>query len=303
MKKTKLASFAVLMVSLALFLAVVIAGPNQAAGYQSFKNVLRANNSTRGYDNATIYATVEVSDNDQRILLLEADLSADNLNELVSGTVKLSNLTQSTEIDIYSAGEKLYIVDENNNGYYLDNPKDHEPKQYREHNDQNWSIAGEKFLDYFVGDLRQQFEEAVNEDGSKVITVELNENEMPELVKLIASINSQNNKWHSDDDDTVNWASDLPFLGIIQSTCKSLPEIMIDKEVRLLKFDLKVDKNNTVNGMGFEINLTGVDGNGQFHDLVLKIQADCSMINMTEVNPIDLEKYHWEEVKTPDIDQ
>lgn len=305
MKKTKFTLLVVLVLSLSLFTVAVMAGSNPLAGYESFKEVLKAQDETKDFSNGTVNTTVVVSDNGKSILSIDADLQADQVNELANGTLSLTTQEQNKELDFYGVDNKFYIVDESENGYYV---SEHEkPEERYNHDlkeDQEWSVAQEELMDYLMGDLKEQFVETINEDGSRVITIELKEDEIPEIVNLMAAIEpGEHNNMSEYEGEYETHIENYPFLKDFDSIHENLPQLVNDKEIKLIYLSLNVDADYQLEGIEFKVNAIGTDENGESHDVLVTVSTTIQEKNTTVVDIIDVEAYDWEEIEVKDMDK
>ncbi|WP_105617086.1 hypothetical protein [Vallitalea okinawensis] len=299
MKKTKFTLLVVLVLSLSLFTVAVMAGSNPLAGYESFKEVLKAQNESKELSNGTMKTTVVISDNGENILSIDADFQADQVNELASGSVSLSTQDQNKDLDFYGVDNTFYIIDESENGYYMSqHEKSEEAYEYEMAKEKEWSVAQEELMDYLVGDLKEQFVETINEDGSRVITVELKEDEIPQIVNLLAAIEpSEHDNMGEYEDEYDAQLENYPFLKDFDSIHESLPQLVNNKEINLIYLSLYVDADYQVNGVDFKINATGTDEDGESHDVFVTVNTIIQDKDTTVVDTIDAEAYDWEEIE------
>jgi len=296
MKNRKSILVITLVLAMTLLVATAYAATPANAGYEALKDVLK-NHQNEEFDNGTVTGTIEIIDNGETVLSLEGNVSGDEGDKEFSGELKLITENLEKELSINGLDEMIYIADLDTDDVYVaeDSHEGYEDEYEGKHNfdkDHDFSSDEEAIMDYFVGDLANEFELVNSNDGSFDVKLELTKNEMPTVLNLLASADSdERHNFKSEDKDEfcedLN-LEDYPLFAEIHNSKFELTELVDDVEVEYLMFTIHVDSNKEIKGLSFEASVSGVDENSENHTITVKGNMVLSNVGNAKISTMDL---------------
>jgi len=299
MKNKKVKLGILVMAAVTLFTATAFAATSNNEGYEALKQIMKSSQETKHFSNTSLDGTFQMSDNGKVIAEMTGDAKENLEGKEASGNVQIKLMGKEQDLSFYKSGETSYLVDQTNVKYYqlVNMTKDTDEKQKaikREDGvgEQHMGKTGEALMDYLMGDLKSQFELTQNADGSKSITVDLNQNEIPVTMNLLVGIAAENNSNRSnmDYEDGMDLAQKellvgkMPFLKEFSELGKALPKLKQDVKLTGIFFKLNVDENDQIKSFDVKISTTGKDVNGTYHEVSLLGSSSINDINNTSVD-------------------
>ncbi len=294
MKKNTLAIILVLVLGISLFTAATVAASSTDVGYETFKETMELvqhENIGAGKLNFTI------TDNGQVVLNGQVDAVGNEADETFSGQVTLTSEDAEALLSFYGVDETVYVIDEANDGYFKiadDGMYDDEDYDYDHYdNDHKMTQVEEELLDYFVGDLKDNFVVVENTDGSKDLSFSMKDSEVPTVLNLLAKAGSAA-EHRNGDFDKDEYEEDMPFMKDFDH--EELTDLTEDVQIDEVSFNLSVDPNYNVTSIDFKAVVSGKDVDGQYHQIAIAFSGDLDYSN-TEVEAIDIDAYDWETIE------
>ncbi len=296
MKNKKVRVGIVALAAVTVFTATAFASAStyNNGGYEAFKEIIKSSHQTKHLSSNSFNGTFQISDNGKVIAEMTGDIKENHESKEANGNVEIKLMGKEQDLAFFKNGETSYLVDETNDKYYqfinLDQESFHKNKKInREDNVEKHPIGKteEAFLDYLMGDLKSQFELTQNADGTKSITVDLNENEIPVPMNLLFGMAAEN-KGHcrnSDSEDGMNstqkelMMEKMPFIKEFSELEKDMPELKQDVKLTGLFLKLNVDENNQIKSFNVKAYATGKDANGTAHEV--------SILGSLSINDMD----------------
>jgi hypothetical protein len=220
------------------------------------------------------------------------------------------------DLSFFKSGETSYLVDNTNDKYYqLINMTQGTGEKHKAINreegvgEQHMGKTGEALMDYLMGDLKSQFELTQNADGSKSITVDLNENEIPVPMNLLVGIaaESNSNRSNIEYEDGMDLAQKdllmgkMPFLKEFYELGKDMPKLQQDVKLTGISLKLNVDENDQIKSFDVKISTTGKDANGTYHEVSLSGTSSINDINNTSVDTFSPDGKNIETIDAEDF--
>lgn len=300
-KKSKVLMIGAAVAAVTVFTATALATTPKTTGYDAFKEVLKANHmSGHTIESATFGGNFTVAVDGETVLTAngvtkvggmgkERDMSSD-FNLTLMGVERSGSLYSSDE-------DKLYIVDRSHDLHYqIINLDDEEyGAEYREwrgreeFRDRPMNKAEEAFLDYMVGDLKDNFSAMEHADGSKTITVEVSKEEIPLPLRLLMDVASAEDKrervYTKETPEEWERMKQLPFFQGLEEVDleEQLPELTEDVAIERVKLQLTVDANNELQGVEGVLEVSGKDEAGLSH--LVEIEGEGSFSNFNATTP------------------
>ncbi len=303
MKNKKVKLGILVMAAVTLFTATAFAATSTSTysngGYEAFKEIMKSSQETKHLSSTSFDGTFQMSDNGKVIAEMTGDVKENLEGKEASGNIKIKLMDKEQDLSFYKSGEASYLVDQTNAKYYqlINMTKDTDMK-HKEINkeegmeEQHMGKTGEALMDYLMGDLKAQFELTQNADGTKSITVDLNENEIPVPMNLLVGIAAENNSNCSniECEDGMDLAQKrlmmekMPFLKEFSELGKNMPKLKQDVKLTGILLKLNVDENNQIKSFDVKIDTTGKDENGTAHEVSFLGSSSINHINSTSVD-------------------
>ncbi len=299
MKSKKVKLGILVLVAVVLFTATAFAASSGNDGYEALKQIMKDAEEVAPYSNVTLDGTFRISDNGTTIAEIAGKGKAAFGHEQASGNVQIILMGKGQELSFYKNGETSYLVDETNTKYYqlvnLDQETGRRHEAYRREEyagSHKMGTAGEALLDYFVGDLKSQFEVSENTDGTRSITLDLRENEIPASFNLLAGAAAEQNHagYHPENDSGMEPAQKellmqkLPFLKEFSGLEEAMPKLKQNVKFSGIVLNFTVNENNRIQSFAAKISITGNDADGSYHEITLQGTGAVSDINNTAIN-------------------
>ncbi len=290
MKRNALTIALVLVLGLTLFTAATVAASSTNVGYEAFKTTMEGISHE---DATTGQVNVSVTDNGELVFNLTAEAVGSEHSDQFSALVNLSDGVMDKAFKLYGQEDAVYIVDLLDDGHYM-MPTSEEMKAH--HNghgdtddDRKMTSVEEELLDYFVGDLKDNFVVKEAADGSKVLSFNMEANEVPTGLNLmIKAATSAEHRTENKRDDQME---KMPFLEGFDADAS--PDLTEDVQLDQVAFVVHVDADNMVTDFTTTFAISGKDDQGDYHEVVVNVLAE---IGYEAVDPetIDAEAYDWE---------
>lgn len=284
MKNKKVRVGIVALAAVTVFTATAFASAStyNNGGYEAFKEIIKSSQETKHLSSNSFNGTFQISDNGKVIAEMTGDIKENLESKEANGNAQIKLMGKEQDLAFFKSGETSYLVDETNDKYYqlINMNQDTEEKHKainREEGmgEQHIGKTEEAFLDYLMGDLKSQFELTQNADGTKSITVDLNENEIPVPMNLLfgMAVENKDDCRNSDSENGMNSAKKelmmekLPFIKEFSELEKDMPELKQDVKLTGLFLKFNVDENNQIKSFDVKACTTGKDANGTAHEV------------------------------------
>lgn len=287
-KKNTLTLVMVLVLGLTLFTAATVAAGSTNVGYETFKATMETMNHKEA---TTGTVQVSITDNGDTVMAIEALGASSEDHENFSAQVDVSDGTVAKSFDIFGQDDTMYLIDTENNGYYQmahdEDMKDRQNK--RGDDDRNLSAVEEELLDYFVGDLKDNFSVDESADGSKTMNFKMEATEVPTGLNLM--IKAAASAEHRTDGQREKRMEGMPFMDGFD--LEGSPDLTKDVQLNLLEVTMNVNDEEQVNQMTIEMAYSGLDEDGEFHEVTINVDVALDYA-MADVSTIDTDAYDWE---------
>lgn len=291
------------LAAVVLFTATAFAMSPTNEGYEALKQIMKDSQAIENFDNATFDGLFQVSDNGKVIAEVTGKVKGNHEGNEASGNLQVNMMGNVQDLSFYKSSEAAYLVDENNVKYYQftnmneEMNRKHEYYSSKEHSGgHGMSNTAEALMDFFVGDLKSQFELSGNADGSKSVTLDLDQNEIPAPINLIVGLAVENKSgdYDSHSESRMNplkkaqLIDKLPFLEKFTGIENAIPELKEDVKLTGLLTKLNFDADNKLQSIDFKMNINGRDENGTIHEIIFSGSVAISYINSTAIDTFDL---------------
>ncbi|HPU41906.1 MAG TPA: hypothetical protein PKY26_05830 [Acetivibrio clariflavus] len=273
----------------------IASGPT---GYEALKAAIKNSNKI---ENATYQISGSLTDNNRELIKLSSEIKVQQ-EGLSSGKVFID--TDAFERNyIFSVEDNILILKHDASDVY--NKITHTEKEYENKRNlsknQNENVKTqaivENIVDILVGDLKNLVTVADIENDKKQISIDLDKNEIPPLLNLLMNL-SQN------EDSNIEMEADNMISEVFGISLKDidLPKLTDNIQPEKIKADFIVDKDNIINQINFELEVSGNDAQNNIHNRKLKLSFDISNINSTTADIIELDGKQVKEISAKELD-
>lgn len=308
MKNKRLMIAGTLVVATALFTVGVFASPNAQTGYEALKDILKSNQAEQEtVKNGTFAGKYSLSDNGKVMVSVSGTGAFDEASKQASGHIQIQANDLSREANFYGSDQKVYFEDLTNGLNYQMTPEKSSENEsdYRGHfgkegkqDMQGMSKTGEAFMDFLMGDLKNEVEMSANGDGSKTFTLDLNQNEIPLIIQTLASEaitdKSNHDDWKDQDsnkhDAALEQMKKMPFFNGLEDIHNQvdISKLLTSNIViNNMSLQVTVDADNQLKSMTGALAVSGLDSSGTAHDVVLTGNGEVSQLNTSTVKVFD----------------
>jgi hypothetical protein len=258
-----------------LLFGTAFASTSQLSGYDTYKKSIL---STKDLKNGTADVKVSVTDNGSDLLDVSSNvkinLNANAMSEttsIKSGSVtKTSNMyRQNGEMIQKSSDSDVFTVRQNTRKNNTEATKTENPEVT------NAVVA---LVDTLVGSMQNNVAVADNSDGTKKVTVNLNENDVTPLINALTSVavvGSTNRPVHNEKAGEINLKS-------------ILPQIASDVKIESVSVTGDINSDDTIKDQVAKVVISGKDAAGKSHEITINASLDLSNINNTTPDTVDL---------------
>jgi hypothetical protein len=287
-----------------LFTATAFAYTPNTEGYSAFKEVLKANQlSGDAFESATMNGNFAVTVDGKSVLAADGKAKVADAEDgpIVSGDFDFTLMGVARSGSLYGNGdESIYMVDRTHNlNYQVINADEKNAGKHREwphehdSHGRSMSNAEEVLLDFIIGDLKNNFSVANHADGSKTITADMEEKDIPLPIRLlmdVAESKDGNERKHAEE-APAQWEriKQLPFFQGLKDIDfeEQMPKLTKDFAIEHVKLQFKVDANNELKNVQGELEVSGKDEAGVAHTVEIEGAGEVSGVNATTPDVYD----------------
>ena len=286
-KKRNLTFIMVLVLGMTLLVAASAAAATGQEDYETFKDVLQNMDFEKEANSGKVKVTV--TDNGEEIFSLDASGLGNRDSENFSADALVKSLEDEKVLEIYGVDGKVYMVDVTEGGYYTFDEESERPNPYEERDMDHMGMTGveEELLDYFVGDLKDNFEVTDVSDGGKIMSFSMEESEVPTGLALMIKAAAAADHRMEDEEDGLE---EMPIFAGFE--CSDRAELVEDVQLKAFDVAMTLDALETVEAFDLQITVTGYDVDGQFHDMTVSVQAVLGY-EEAAFETIDVESHDW----------
>jgi len=307
MKKSKVLMIGAAVAAIAVFTTTAFATTSKTAGYDAFKEVLKANYmSGQTIESATVGGNYTITLDGETVLTADGAMkvrdAGDSHNMSSDFGFTLKGVERSGSL--YSSGDdSIYLVDRTHDLHYqVVNLEDDHAGRHHEwmgkegFQERTMNKAEEVLLDFLVGGLKDNFSVSEHAGGSKTITIDVKKNDIPLPLRLLIDVASAERK-HSKYERThspkasAEWErmKQLPFFqGLEEIDLEDqLPKLTKDVAIEQVKLQLTVDANNKIQVVQGMFEVRGKDEAGVAHRVHMEGKGEFSDINATTPDVYD----------------
>jgi hypothetical protein len=287
-----------------LFTATAFAYTPNTEGYNAFKEVLKANQlSGIAFESATMNGNFTVTVDGKSVLAADGKMKVADAEDghIVSSEFDFTLMGVERSGSLYSNGdESIYMVDRTHDLHYQvintneENASKHRVRSHKDDfHDRSMSKAEEVLLDFMVGDLKDNFSVTNHADGSKTITADIDEKDIPLPIRLLMDVAESNDRIERKHTEEVpaEWEriKQLPFFKGLKDINfeEQMPELTKDFAIEHVMLQFTVNVDHELQSVQGELEVSGKDEAGVAHTVEIEGAGDVSGINATTPDVYD----------------
>ncbi|WP_297420917.1 hypothetical protein [Clostridium sp.] len=255
-----------------------------SSGYDAYKSAIK---NTLSAKNLAESAVITVTDNGKVIANVNntAKLSLENKTTSNVSTVKVGGQTKT--IESYKQDGKEIKKSSDSDIYNVLTKEEDKEKAASEPEGKGINPAkikdGEMLLDALVGNL-QNYVSVVNQsDGTKDISAQLSDSQIPALENTVASLLVKRASGGEIEAGRKNDPEELKRIVL-----QSMPQLVDNIRIDTLNLKAEVNKDNYIVSQVAEVTISGKDAIGTVHEITMNLNMNLSDFNTTTPDKIDL---------------
>jgi hypothetical protein len=286
MKKKWLMLGGVVGISGALMVTTGLSAMAATSGYDAYKSALK---NTKTVSNVSVQAKALLQDNGSDVANANGSFKFSQENRLGSGNVTVNGNGAEQSIEFFKQADGTVVKPSGSDIYYVKPSKEKRSHPNGQGKQEVMPQQVETVIDALVGNLKDYVAVDTKADGSKQVSVQLTNAQIPAVINAIAPIAIKQATNEHNDANGQKDANDQKDIGIDgEALLANAPKLTQD--IKIEKVDIKADINasNYIEHQQAVLTVSGKDDNGVAHQVTLQLNADLSGYNSTTPDNIDL---------------
>ena len=253
-----------------LLLSTGFANAAQISGYDAYKSAVK---DTKNLKNETADIKVSVVDNGSNLANLSTKVKLDLKSNAMSNTMTVIEGTTSQTFNSYLQDGKSINKNSNSAEYLVKTNSSKDFNKLAKVQNPTVDKSMEVVVDTLVGNMKDGLTTTSNTDGTKNISINLNEKKVTPLVDALtqmAFIRANNSKAEPEGLKNV------------------LPQLQSEIKIQSVSSTGKISKDDIITNQTAKIVVVGKDAQGKQHEITFNIDLNLSNINSTSPDKIDL---------------
>ncbi|WML36882.1 hypothetical protein [Clostridium sp. OS1-26] len=275
MNKKLVAMVTSLVIGGTVLFGTAYANASQLSGYEAYKAAIK---DTKNLKNETANLKVSVSDNGSNIIDMNTDAKINLASNAMSQVTTVKSGNGSQTFSTYRQDGKNISKSSTSDVYNVRENKQKNINKKDKAENPEIAKSVETVVDTLVGNMKNNVSIADSNDGSKKVSINLNENDVTPLVNALASMAMVKN---SDEPIHNNKAGDANLRNI-------LPQLQSNIKIKSVEVTGDINKNDILDNQIAKVVLTGTDAQGKTHEITIDATLDLSNINSTTPDTVDL---------------
>ncbi|MDD7794498.1 hypothetical protein [Clostridium sp. 'White wine YQ'] len=269
MVKKKFTMLASLVLGGSLLLGTVVVNASQLSGYETYKKAVL---STKELKNETATVKVSVTDNDASLLNVTETFKQNEGSNAMSSVTTIASSGKTQTISNYLQNGQRVEKTSDSDVYSVSGSGDKKyQKEDKAENPQVVQAVG-VIVDTLVGNMKDGVSTTDNGDGTKAVTIKLNDSQITPLVNAVASIAMAKNNEKGDIKDLKN----------------VLPQLQSEVKVVSVDSSANINKNDIITSQSGKLIISGKDATGKLHTIAINVDLQLSNIDGTTPDTVDL---------------
>jgi hypothetical protein len=294
MKKKWITLGSAVGISCAIMVTTGMTAMADTSGYDVYKSALK---NTKTVTSVSVAAQAELKDNGNVLVSANGTAKASLDNKTGSGSVDVTSNGVQQTISFYNQENGTVIKSSASDVYYQNQDEKGKRGEGKKHNEQDMAPQVESVIDALVGNLKDYVSTNTQSDGSKVVSVELSNAQIPAALNAFAPIaikQATNEHEHQGKKNEGDQAK-LPFAKDFLKG--QVPQLTQDIKIEKVAVKATINASNYIEQQQADLTVSGKDANGAAHVVTLHVNADLSGYNSTTPDQVDLTGKNVQQIK------
>ncbi|CAG7614117.1 hypothetical protein ACFQI7_00455 [Paenibacillus allorhizosphaerae] len=272
-------------ISAVVMLATGFSAMAGTSGYDAYKSALK---NTKTAHNVSVKTQMALQDNGNAFANANGSFKVSPENRTASGTVTVISGGTDQSVSFFKQSSGTVLKSGASDIYYV--KPEHTDKKYAvKKMDREMPQQVETVIDALVGNLKDYVTVESNTDGSKDVSVELTNAQIPAVVSAIAPIaikHATSGHRHEFQNKNGTDKPEFPFDG--HALLSGVPQLSQDIKIEKVAVKANINASNYIQHQEADITVSGKDAGGAAHQVTLHLAADLSGFNGTTPDTVDL---------------
>ncbi|TDF95135.1 hypothetical protein [Paenibacillus piri] len=292
MKKKWLVVGGAVGISGIMMLSTGLSAMASTSGYDAYKSALK---NTKTVKSMTVEASAALQDNGNVLANAQGSFKVSPDQKAASGSVDVTSGGDKQQISFYKQSNETVVKSSASDVYYV-KPNGKERVKTNTNTDKEMPQQVETVIDALVGNLKDYVAVDAKADGSKQISIQLDNAQLPAVVNAIAPIAIKHAAKGEHGGKQKDGASETkPFNENFLKT--AAPQLTQDIKIEKVAVKANVNASNFIDHQEADVTVSGKDDNGAAHQVTLHLQADLSGYNSTTPDTVDLTGKNVQQMK------
>lgn len=256
------------------------------SGYDAYKSALK---NTKTIQNVAVQAAASLQDNGNVLANASGNFKLSLDSETASGTAKVTANGTDQMLSFYKQSNQTVLKSDASDVYFVNQEMEKRHKNEKKVNETEIPQQVETVIDALVGNLKDFVAVDTKADGSKDISVQLTNAQIPTVVNALAPIALKEATNDEHDGEKAAKGTDANELPFNEDFLKNAaPQLTQDIKIENVSIKATVNAANYISHQEADLTVLGKDDSGAAHQVTLHLQADLSDYNNTTPDTIDL---------------
>ncbi|MEW9701225.1 hypothetical protein [Paenibacillus sp. SI8] len=255
------------------------------SGYDAYKSALK---NTKAVQNVAVQASASLQDNGNNLVSANGVFKVNVAGKTASGNANVTVNGTQQSLSVYKQEGQTVMKSASSDVYYVKQEGKEKNKKEKTTEDGQLSAQVETVIDALVGNLKDYVAVDNKSDGSKDISIQLDNAQIPTVINAIAPIAIKEATKHKDDREQKDDNKPEPQLFQKDLLKDAAPQLSQDIKIENVVIKATVDASNFIQHQEADLTVSGKDDSGTAHKVTLHLQADMSGYNSTTPDTIDL---------------
>ncbi|GGA09166.1 hypothetical protein GCM10008018_63450 [Paenibacillus marchantiophytorum] len=256
------------------------------SGYDAYKSALK---NTKTVQNVAVQAAAALQDNGNVLASANGSFKVSLDSKTASGNADvLANGTQQS-LSFYKQDNQTVLKSNASDVYFVKQEGDKKHKTEKKLNETEIPQQVETVIDALVGNLKDYVAVDTKTDGTKEISIQLDNAQIPTVVNALAPIAIKEASKDEHDGKQKNAAGQAVATPFNEDFLKNAaPQLTQDIKIEKVSIKASINADNYISHQEADLTVSGKDDSGAAHQVTLHLQADLSGYNQTTPDTVDL---------------
>lgn len=256
------------------------------SGYEAYKSALK---NTKTVQNVAVQAEAALQDNGVALASAKGDFKVSLDSKTASGSADVVVGGNQQALSFYKESNQTVLKSAASDVYFVKQENEKKHKIEKKLNETEIPQQVETVIDALVGNLKDFVAVDTKADGSKEISIQLDNAQIPTVVNALAPIaikEATKDEQDGEKNDDAVQASSMPFQEDFLKN--AAPQLTQDIKIDSVSIKATVNSNNYLSHQEADLTVSGKDDAGATHQVTLHLQANLSGYNSTTPETVDL---------------